>query len=465
LAQKQRYFYANKDRDGFPVPGTMMSFDRPLNLNKVTNKIEIKNSYPVLPCQTVLRNKRGLRYFVEVDDYGDIIPNRLFTALYPPRNIKYVEILNIVGTPCVTLSMKNFLSTDTPGYPVGVWNTAGTYLGTADNQSDYITLWNSDVTNQAQGTLLPGSTSTEFYIADTPNVTISFVRGLRYYRLTGPANPSITIGFNDIVKYGSTTKTGALDSVPTNSDTRMEWNRLLLNANNTKIPQTTVYVLSCAGNPDSTPVFIFHNEDGEYVGGSYPNPNGGIYTISGALPKAVKAVSFRTSQSVNYNLINNWQELTSLWSFYPLAAGGGIWNFSEPSNWPSTINASQITQTYVGQAYNQLTYVASFMTYANYPNLMELMYSTNLSVTTYVGQEGWFLTAPRVKDYLFVSVNTIATTSVADTIWNNVYTNFVGVIPTTGRKQLCIRITTAVSAASLVSRTNLAAQGWIVTLS
>lgn len=99
MAQRQKYFYANKDRDGFPVSGTMMSYDRPLNLTKVKNKLEIKNTYPYTIYQIILRNKRGLRYFVELDSYGEIVPNRLFSALYPPKNINYVEILNIIGSP------------------------------------------------------------------------------------------------------------------------------------------------------------------------------------------------------------------------------------------------------------------------------------------------------------------------------------------------------------------------------
>ncbi len=467
MAQRQKYFYANKDRDGFPVPGTMMSFDRPLNLNKVTNKIEIKKSYPVLPCQTVLRNKRGLRYFVEVDDYGDIIPNRLFTALYPPRNIKYVEILNIVGTPCVTLSMKNFLSTDTPGYPVGVWNTAGTYLGTADNQSDYVTLWNSDVTNQAQGTLLPGSTSTEFYIADTPNVTISFVRGLRYYRYTGPASLQIFVGFNDIIRYGSTTRIAATDATAVQSDTRLEWNRVLWTADyNIKIPNTTVYVLSCTGNPDSTPIFVFHNEDTLYVGTKFFPPDGGIYSFSGALPLATRGTSLRTSFAVNYNNINNWSELTSLWSICNFSAGGGIWAQNDPTFWPTTINSSQITQVKLGQMSSaKISQLAPYMTHANYPNVSELLFDSANSSVDFIGQEAWFLTMPKVNRFLYAQAFA-ATTAVADTIWNNIATNLTGIVPVVGSQaRLRVRTTTSVSAASLTSRTYLAAQGWTVSLS
>ena len=61
---------------------------------------------------------------------------------------------------------------------------------------------------------------------------------------------------------------------------------------------------------------------------------------------------------------------------------------------------------------------------------------------------------------------TAATTAVADLIWNNIATNLTGIVPVLGSQaQLRVRTTTAASAASLTSRTYLAAQGWTVSLS
>jgi hypothetical protein len=58
------------------------------------------------------------------------------------------------------------------------------------------------------------------------------------------------------------------------------------------------------------------------------------------------------------------------------------------------------------------------------------------------------------------------TTAVSDLVWNNIATNLTGITPVVGSQaQLAVRTTTTVSAASLVSRTYLAAQGWTVTLS
>jgi hypothetical protein len=291
---------------------------------------------------------------------------------------------------------------------------------------------------------------------------------LRYYRYTGSASLEIFVGLNDIIKYGATTKTG-VDTTAVNSDTRPEWNRALWTAtNNTKIPATTVYVLQCTGNPDSTPIFVFHNEDSEYVGVRYFSPGAGIYSIYGAFPTSIKAVSLRVTNGVDFNQINNWTELTSLWSFYPVGAGGGIWRFDDPTKWPVLLNGSQqITQVFFGDMVtNNLTVAAPYMTQTNYPNVSEIVFTSNSSTRTFVGQEAWFLTMPKVTKYLSGQANTAATTAVADTIWNNIATNLTGIVPVVGsQKQLRIRTTTAVSAASLVSRTYLAAQGWTVSLS
>ena len=459
-------YYAQKDKYGFPIPGTMEGFHKPYPSLK-RGLFELKNfEYTPTPCECREYHPEGLRFFVKVDKNGNIIANSLFAARKKPLGVHTIEqIVYCEKFSCVIIPMKNFLNIDTPGYPVGVWNITGTYLGTATDQDAYVTLWNSDVTNQAQGTLFAGPTSTEFYITDTPNLTISFVRGLRYYRYTGPAGLEIFVGFNDIIRYGSTTRIAATQATAVQSDTRLEWNRVLWTPNyNIKIPNTTVYVLTCTGNPDSTPIFVFHNEDTLYVGTKFFPPNGGIYSFSGALPLATRGTSLRTAFTVNYNDINNWSELTSLWSICNFSAGGGIWVQNDPAFWPTTINSSQITQAKAGQSSSGtgISVAAPYMTYANYPNVSEFIFD---SFSNYVGQEAWFLTMPKVNRFLYVQANTAATTTIADTIWNNIATSLIGIVPVVGSQaRLRVTNTTSVSAASLTSRTYLAAQGWTIQL-
>jgi hypothetical protein len=459
-------YYAQKDKYGFPIPGTMEGFHKPYPSLK-RGLFELKNfEYTPTPCECREYHPEGLRFFVKVDKYGNIIANSLFAARKKPLGVHTIEqIVYCEKFSCVIIPMKNFLNIDTPGYPVGVWNITGTYLGTATDQDAYVTLWNSDVTNQAQGTLFAGPTSTEFYITDTPNLTISFVRGLRYYRYTGAPGLQIFMGINDIVRYGSTTRTAA-NATAVQSDTRLEWNRPLWTINYfTKVPNKTVYVLTCTGNPDSTPVFIFHNEDTEYVGPKVFPPDGGVYTIFGALPIATQAFEARTDgNTFDYNAINNWPQLTSLWSICNFSAGGGRWHQTDPAKWPATINSTQITQVQIGQSLNNLISTAPYMTQANYPNVSELITDQNNSSVNFTGSESWFLNMPKVTKYLAI-YSGAQTTATSDLVWNNVATNLTGVVPVVGsQKQLRIRNTSAASAASLVSRTYLAAQGWTVTL-
>jgi hypothetical protein len=173
----------------------------------------------------------------------------------------------------------------------------------------------------------------------------------------------------------------------------------------------------------------------------------------------------RTSFAVNYNDINNWSELTSLWSICNFSAGGGIWQQNDPTKWPATINSSQITQVKLGQMVSaKISQLAPYMTHANYPNVSELLFDSNNVAVDFVGQEGWFLTMPKVNRFLYAQASA-ATTAVADTIWNNIATNLTGIVPVVGSQaRLRVRTTTSVSAASLTSRTYLAAQGWTIQL-
>ena len=107
------------------------------------------------------------------------------------------------------------------------------------------------------------------------------------------------------------------------------------------------------------------------------------------------------------------------------------------------------------------------MTQTNYPNVSELVFRANSGLVFFTGNESWFLNMPKVNKYLSYSNASGAQnpTATADLVWNNVKTNLTGIVPVVGSQaQLAIRRTSNVSAASLASRTYLAAQGWTVTL-
>lgn len=373
-----------------------------------------------------------------------------------------IQHRSILAATLPVVSMQNFLNTDTPGYPVGVWNVNDIYLGTAANQSAVAILWNADPSNQAVGQIYVTSSPTKFYFQGT--TPPARIRGLRYYMYKGPANIQIFVGANDIIKYGSTTKTGGVDGVVTNSDTRREWNRYLFGtAFKTTIPTTNVRLLACTGYTANSNLYVFHNEDTEYWGVSF---SFGFYYIEGAAPIATKAVGAMAGQfTTDYNLVTNWNELTSLWSFCHFHSGGGPWYWDNPAYFPN-LPSNQITQLHFGELNTTLNSTAYFINQTNYPNVSELVFRTN-SGDILAGSESWFLNMPKVNKYLSYSKNTATqnTTVTADLVWNNTATNLTGITPVIGSQaELAIRRTSNVSAASLASRTYLAAQGWTVIL-
>jgi hypothetical protein len=416
---------------------------------------------------------------------ADHVPNTSPSGAIPPRQIGWsnesellweiskelnrtIAVAGTCGNPYL-FSLKTFLGDDTPGYPVGVWNVNDVYLGTAADADAYATLWNSDPANQAVATITAISpTSTSFGCTSTNDPGL---RALRYYIYRSPSNNiRLYVGTNDIIKYGSTTLTGAVNGFIVDSDSTRDWNRYLLGSGQRfkiKIPKRNVLAVNCTGYTASSDLYVFHNEDTEYLGPSF---SFGVSYVAGNLPINTKAICLIAAYfNTDYNLITNWQELTSLWSFPMEHAGGGPWRYENPAFFPNLYRPS-ITQLMFGQMIGtgNLLAVASFINQTNYPNISELVFDINSSLWGMSGNESWFLNMPKVNRYLScVAGNTTQnTTAVSDLVWNNIATNLTGITPVVGSQaELAVRTTTTVSAASLVSRTYLAAQGWTVTLS
>jgi hypothetical protein len=76
-------FYAQKDGNGYPIPGTMMSVEG--SIPAVSNIVSI-------PAEDVVSTKThpiGLRYFVRKDAVGKIIPNSLIISFEKPAGSVY----------------------------------------------------------------------------------------------------------------------------------------------------------------------------------------------------------------------------------------------------------------------------------------------------------------------------------------------------------------------------------------
>ena len=76
-------FYAQKDSNGYPIPGTMMSVEGVIPA--VSNIIAI----PASDVSSTKTHPIGLRYFVRKDAVGNIIPNSLVISFEKPAGLVY----------------------------------------------------------------------------------------------------------------------------------------------------------------------------------------------------------------------------------------------------------------------------------------------------------------------------------------------------------------------------------------
>lgn len=213
----------------------------------------------------------------------------------------------------VVLSLQNFLNTDTPSYPVGVFNLNGTYIGIANNQTEYIALWNADVDNQTQGLLKPGINAFTFKLPST--ASIDKVIGLRWYQFNVAANRMVRVCLDtsDVIVApdgqinGSTGTFLSRDSLVGTQFSSQP--RAIFGSN----AITRTYVL--AGT-----VYVFHNDSANPSGflssAVFSGGNGGTSALSGVFPKNTTQVviSPNTPTEINPTMISNWAELTSVQS-------------------------------------------------------------------------------------------------------------------------------------------------------
>lgn len=355
------------------------------------------------------------------------------------------------------IGLRNMLGTSISEYPVGVFNINGDYIGIANTQTEYITLWNGDIDNQTEGILEEGSTISTFKL---PGSNLTEVVALRYYMWRSYSNANIYLGENDIVVYGSTLKKANVDGILDNTSSYKEWNFPLFGRGyKLEVPSDVIYKLTCSGYGTGQDLYVFHNDDSKYVGIDH---NSGATHIEGVVPNDLIAFYSDGTNSVNYNLVTNWSTLPNFKYMLTHTSGGGIWTHDNPLYMPDA-NYSLIEQAVWGEFGNTMSVSQSKIIDSNFTNLKRLLITVNTQ-DALTGQEAYFLNIPKVTEYLHYRTQsgTIVSAATADAVWNNIATALTGVVPTGSIKEIRIQTTNSVTATSQASRDYLAAQGWTV---
>ena len=421
----------------------------------------------------------------------------------------------------ITHTMRAFAETNgstpaagapTGGYPVGVFNVNGTFLGFADNQSEYLTLWNSDVTNQGYGTLTAGSTPLTFKgVATIPNV-----RGCRYWQVDVRGYANLCTGRNDRVLvdntitlatstsrvygsyshygYGSTlsmTLYYAPGSIGGNSYPSNQWANLYALFDG-EAKQININV----GSTQKT-VTVFHTEysiGAGYVSNISSSAGGGgmnngvsaafdseTLNLRGTFPPGLQHLVLFPNGIVRDNCypsnITNMTELTkvvqadfgmndsTVRTYTPV----GPWNANEydiAGPWLTALPNKSFLLSVTNNNYRLLTSTSSLdgtgISNGDFPNLKCIKFTYKSKPFT--PNSGVF---PPIDSYFSIIYGNIFgsegwTGTEIDAIYNMFGSSLAGISPV-GMRRLDVQWFTAnATAASLAARTYLAGQGWTV---
>lgn len=343
-------------------------------------------------------------------------------------------------------------------YPLAVLSVNGIYIGIANNEAEYISLWNSNAANQAVGTILTGN-DTQFQVELVdPESTIALT-ALEFYTITSNnANSVVHISDNDIVVYGSTAVRGSTGTLTASSAVNM-YN----GANGVQVETPFNVRRVTAVNSIGSPVRVLHSRVSTRIGMDLLRD---CQTLSGVLPKACITIALRITETTDLvSNVTNWDELQSIESWSIMGLGGGVYNILVPAYIPQpppSVKALGLRDigTLLGVHIQSFTW----LTFSALPNLRRCVVSSNLG--DLIGNSvDWFLTMPRVDKELSLTNNNgvqHADATNSDLAINRVAAALASVIPVSP-KVIRLEDTTARTAASTASSTALTTATWSVT--
>lgn len=244
--------------------------------------------------------------------------------LYLANAIEFCKCKNQPGSN--RLYLKGMTGNNTPGYPVGVFNAEGAFIGFADDQAEFISLWNGDLTNLSYQTITAGPTETSFNCSLTPgNNTPVPVTGLRYWQLDYSGSLSLFCGSNDKVQWstgGALVNASTFSTITTiQQDSGSGWSHEYF------YPACLAMKQALNTAPSTTTVTVFHNEDSIGAGFNDFANFGAAATaanLRGNFPLGVKKIAIQSISGVKVanvgtNAIYNWPDLVSVESL-------SVWN-------------------------------------------------------------------------------------------------------------------------------------------
>ncbi len=230
------------------------------------------------------------------------------------------------GSGCTILVMQNFAGTNTPGYPVGVFDVHGNLVGNATGASSYVSLWNSDTADSRLGTLATGSDSLHFNLTVNSGQTApANLTGCRYYQYDLPWTEidGITLNNGTYVDFGD----GSGMHLPT-TDSIGDTVAYRLAPNTTRLGFFSQYdgiywFIHYYPDSSSKTITIYHNENAYYTGlDNATDPATSltkVRNLRGNFPQAIQSIGgscYQQSSALTVANVSNWASISSVTSWW-----------------------------------------------------------------------------------------------------------------------------------------------------
>lgn len=255
--------------------------------------------------------------------------------------------------------LKDFTGNAVTGYPAGVFDRNGNYIGVADNKTEFATLWNNASGNLSFAKIFETSNEVNFRLLGDPEASITDLRAMHALQFDfGGTNvlDSISAPENSYIDYddGTIIFTAHNAELPSNTvlyRTYAPNTPIKLSVEGTNMYDQTFQInnYSCSyqhtyPNSISRKVSIMFNMDADYLFDTDNMAGITLYDyathLRGFLPVNTKWLEFTSTQSTTFNTLSGIKNLAdvlpNLWRFalrsganntIPAAVNFGTWDF------------------------------------------------------------------------------------------------------------------------------------------
>lgn len=310
--------------------------------------------------------------YIQVPENGvEVSLNWTFTCDYNMEDLedfylvahyKISDIADVPFTDCSrTLILQDFNGNNVTGYPAGVFDRKGKYVGMADNKTQYANLWNNAPGNLGFAVITPTAADASFLLVGDPDTTIVTLRAMAAFQFDFSGSnslDSISAPEKSYIDFGDGTVIFTTYNAVLPSNTF----QYRVNAPNTPIgfyiagtnqfdqtyqiknysiaykhvyPNTGPYKVSVMFNLDADYILDMDNMD------SQPLTTFGT-NLRGYLPVNTRTLEFTSTQTASFNTLsgikNRADVIPNLWRFslrsgandtIPVNVNFGTWDFPE----------------------------------------------------------------------------------------------------------------------------------------